>query len=187
MPNYLLEQLANSHVARSLSASSCCGTGIHYRNEDLRYGRVIIMTDADVDGAHIASLLITFFYRQMPKLIDNGHLFLAVPPLYRLSHGGKNFYARDEKHRDAIMKKEFHANAKVEVSRFKGLGEMMAAQLKETTMDPKKRTLLQVRVIDDDRKATDKSVERLMGNKPELRFEFIQERAEFADEAALDV
>jgi topoisomerase-4 subunit B len=110
-----------------------------------------------------------------------------VPPLYRLSHGGKNFYARNEKDRDAILKKEFHANAKVEVSRFKGLGEMMAAQLKETTMDPKKRTLLQVKVVEDDRKATDKSVERLMGNKPELRFEFIQERAEFADDAALDV
>ena len=100
------------------------------------------MTDADVDGAHIASLLITFFYREMRGLIDNGHLYLAVPPLYRLSHGGKNFYARDEKHRDEILKKEFHANAKVEVSRFKGLGEMMAAQLKETTMDPRRRTLL---------------------------------------------
>ena len=143
--------------------------------------------DADVDGAHIASLLITFFYRQMPKLIDNGHLFLAVPPLYRLSHGGKNFYARNDKHREAILKKEFHANAKVEVSRFKGLGEMMAAQLKETTMDPKRRTLLQVRVVDGERKATDKSVERLMGNKPEARFEFIQERAEFAADELLDV
>jgi topoisomerase-4 subunit B len=164
-----------------------CGTGTHYRDEDLRYGRVIIMTDADVDGAHIASLLITFFYRQMPQLIDNGHLYLAVPPLYRLSHGGKIFYARDEKHRDEILKKEFHANAKVEVSRFKGLGEMMAAQLKETTMDPKKRTLLQVKVIEDERKNTDKSVERLMGNKPELRFEFIQERAEFAADDLLDV
>jgi topoisomerase-4 subunit B len=123
----------------------------------------------------------------MPQLIDNGHLYLAVPPLYRLSHGGKIFYARDEKHRDEILKKEFHANAKVEVSRFKGLGEMMAAQLKETTMDPKKRTLLQVKVIEDERKNTDKSVERLMGNKPELRFEFIQERAEFAADDLLDV
>jgi topoisomerase-4 subunit B len=123
----------------------------------------------------------------MPQLIDNGHLYLAVPPLFRLSHGGKNFYARNEKHRDEILKKEFHANAKVEVSRFKGLGEMMAAQLKETTMDPKKRTLLRVTLIADDRKDTEKSVERLMGTKPELRFAFIQERAEFADEAALDV
>jgi topoisomerase IV subunit B len=164
-----------------------CGTGVHYRDEDLRYGRVIIMTDADVDGAHIASLLITFFYRQMPQLIDHGHLYLAVPPLYKLSHGGKNFYARNEKHRDEILKKEFHANAKVEISRFKGLGEMMAAQLKETTMDPKKRTLLQVQLLPDDRKDTEKSVERLMGTKAESRFEFIQERAEFADEASLDV
>jgi len=123
----------------------------------------------------------------MPQLIDHGHLYLAVPPLYRLSHGGKNFYARNEKHRDEILKKEFHANAKVEVSRFKGLGEMMAAQLKETTMDPKKRTLLRVMLLPDDRKDTEKSVERLMGTKAESRFEFIQERAEFADEAALDV
>jgi len=153
----------------------------------LRYGRVIVMTDADVDGAHIASLLITFFYRQMPQLIDKGHLYLAVPPLYRLSHGGKNFYARNDKHKDEILKKEFIANAKVEVSRFKGLGEMMAAQLKETTMDPRKRTLLRVTLAADDRKDTEKSVERLMGVKAEARFDFIQERAEFADEAALDV
>ena len=123
----------------------------------------------------------------MPKLIENNHLYLAVPPLYRLSHGGKIFYARDDAHKDQILKKEFHPNAKVEVSRFKGLGEMMASQLKETTMDPKKRTLLQVKVIEDERKNTDKSVERLMGNKPELRFKFIQERAEFAADDLLDV
>ena len=163
------------------------GSGAHYRDEDLRYGKIIIMTDADVDGAHIASLLITFFYREMRPLIDNGHLYLAVPPLYRLSHGGKIFYARNDKHRDEIMKKEFHANAKVEVSRFKGLGEMMAAQLKETTMDPRKRTLLRVVLLEDAKKDTEKSVERLMGTKPEARFAFIQERAEFADEKALDV
>ena len=131
-----------------------CGTGAHYRDEDLRYEKVIIMTDADVDGAHIASLLITFFYRQMPKLIDDGHLYLAVPPLYRLSHGGKIFYARNDKHKDELLKKEFHANAKVEIGRFKGLGEMMAAQLKETTMDPSKRTLLRVMLVDEDAKAT---------------------------------
>ena len=138
------DKLAQNQQLADLVQALGCGTGVHYRDEDLRYGRVIIMTDADVDGAHIASLLITFFYRQMPQLIDHGHLYLAVPPLYRLSHGGKIFYARNEKHRDEILKKEFHANAKVEISRFKGLGEMMAAQLKETTMDPKKRTLLQV-------------------------------------------
>jgi topoisomerase IV subunit B len=181
------DKLAQNQQLADLVQALGCGTGAHYRNEDLRYGRVIIMTDADVDGAHIASLLITFFYRQMPQLIDHGHLYLAVPPLYRLSHGGKIFYARNEKHRDEILKKEFHANAKVEVSRFKGLGEMMAAQLKETTMDPRKRTLLRVMLVPDDRKDTEKSVERLMGTKPEARFAFIQERAEFADEAALDV
>ena len=117
----------------------------------------------------------------------DGHLYLAVPPLYRLTHGGKNFYARDDKHKDELLKKEFHANAKVDIGRFKGLGEMMASQLKETTMDPKKRTLLRVVVVEDERKKTDSSVERLMGNKPEARFEFIQERAEFASEDMLDV
>jgi topoisomerase-4 subunit B len=181
------DKLAQNQQLADLVQALGCATGLNYREEDLRYGRVIIMTDADVDGAHIASLLITFFYRQMPQLIHNGHLYLAVPPLYRLSHGGKIFYARDDKHRDEILKKEFHANAKVEVSRFKGLGEMMAAQLKETTMDPKKRTLLRVMLVVDDQKATDKSVERLMGTKPEARFAFIQERAEFADEELLDV
>ncbi len=181
------DKLAQNQQLADLVQALGCGTGAHYREADLRYGRVIVMTDADVDGAHIASLLITFFYRQMPQLIGNGHLYLAVPPLYRLSHGGRIFYARDDKHRDEILKKEFHANAKVEVSRFKGLGEMMAAQLKETTMDPKKRTLLRVVLLADDQKATDKSVERLMGTKPEARFAFIQERAEFADEDALDV
>ncbi len=181
------DKLAQNQQLADLVQALGCGTGAHYREADLRYDRVIVMTDADVDGAHIASLLITFFYRQMPQLIGNGHLYLAVPPLYRLSHGGRIFYARDDKHRDEILKKEFHANAKVEVSRFKGLGEMMAAQLKETTMDPKKRTLLRVVLLADDQKATDKSVERLMGTKPEARFAFIQERAEFADEELLDV
>jgi topoisomerase-4 subunit B len=181
------DKLAQNAQLADLIQALGAGTGIHYREEDLRYEKVIVMTDADVDGAHIASLLITFFYRQMPKLIEHGHLYLAVPPLYRLSHGGKNFYARDDKHRDEILKKEFHANAKVEVGRFKGLGEMLASQLKETTMDPRKRTLLRVVVVPDERKSTDRSVERLMGNKPEARFEFIQEKAEFADEEMLDV
>jgi topoisomerase IV subunit B len=181
------DKLAQNQQIADLIQALGCGTGSHYRDEDLRYGRVIIMTDADVDGAHIASLLITFFYREMRALIDNGHLYLAVPPLYRLSHGGKNLYARDEKHRDEILKKEFHANAKVEVSRFKGLGEMMASQLKETTMDPRKRTLLRVVLAIDAQRDTEKSVERLMGTKPEARFAFIQERAEFAGEELLDV
>jgi topoisomerase-4 subunit B len=181
------DKLAQNQQLSDLVQALGCGTIPHYRDAELRYDKVIVMTDADVDGAHIASLLITFFYRQMPKLIDDGHLYLAVPPLYRLSHGGKNFYARDDKHKDEILKKEFHANAKVEVGRFKGLGEMMPGQLKETTMDPKKRTLLRVVVVNDDRKDTDKSVERLMGTKAEARFDFIQERAEFASEDMLDV
>ena len=181
------DKLAQNQQLADLMQALGCGTGLHYRDEDLRYEKVIVMTDADVDGAHIASLLITFFYRQTPKLIETGHLYLAVPPLYRLSHGGKIFYARDDKHKDELTKKEFHANAKIEVSRFKGLGEMMPAQLKETTMDPRKRTLLRVILVTDDRKDTEKAVERLMGTKAEARFDFIQERAEFADDEMLDV
>ena len=181
------DKLAQNAQLADLTQALGCGTGAHYRDQDLRYEKVIIMTDADVDGAHIASLLITFFYRQMPHLIDNGHLYLAVPPLYRLSHGAKSFYARDDKHKDEILKKEFHANAKVEVGRFKGLGEMMPAQLKETTMDRRKRTLLKVVLAEGERKPTASSVERLMGTKAEARFDFIQERAEFADEDMLDL
>jgi topoisomerase IV subunit B len=181
------DKLAQNTQLADLVQALGCGTGAHYKEADLRYEKVIIMTDADVDGAHIASLLITFFYRQMPKLIDAGRLYLGVPPLYRLSHGGKIVYARDDKHKDQLMKKEFHANAKVEVSRFKGLGEMMAAQLKETTMDPRKRTLLKVVLAEKERKPTAKAVERLMGTKAEARFEFIQEHAEFAGEELLDV
>ncbi|HEY5239594.1 MAG TPA: DNA topoisomerase IV subunit B [Rhizomicrobium sp.] len=157
-----------------------CGTGERYREGELRYERVIIMTDADVDGAHIASLLLTFFYREMPALIDNGHLFLAMPPLFRLAQGSKTVYARDEAHREQLLKSEFRANAKVEVSRFKGLGEMMPAQLKETTMKPGNRTLIQVNIASGEEAETSDLVERLMGKKPELRFQFIQENAQFA-------
>ena len=181
------DKLAQNQQLSDLMQALGCGTGANYRDEDLRYDKVIVMTDADVDGAHIASLLITFFYRQTPQLIANGHLYLAVPPLYRLVHGGKHAYARDDKHKDELLKKEFHANAKVEIGRFKGLGEMLPSQLKETTMDPRKRTLLRVVALSNDKKQTDSSVERLMGNKPEARFEFIQERAEFANEEMLDV
>jgi topoisomerase IV subunit B len=176
------DKLAANQQLADLTQALGCGTASHYRDDDLRYEKVIIMTDADVDGAHIASLLITFFYRQMPKLIDGGHLYLAVPPLFRLSHGGKTVYARDEKHRNELLKSAFKSNAKVEIGRFKGLGEMLPGQLKETTMDPKKRTLLKVRILSDDREGTADAVERLMGNKPESRFLFIQERATFAAE-----
>jgi topoisomerase-4 subunit B len=181
------DKLAQNQQLADLIQALGCGYGSHYRETDLRYDKIIVMTDADVDGAHIASLLITFFYRQMPKLIEDGHLYLAVPPLYRLSHGGKTFYARDDKHKEELLKKEFHANAKVEVGRFKGLGEMMANQLKETTMDPKKRTLLKVMLLDAEKPGTAKSVDQLMGTKPEARFAFIQEKAEFASEDLLDV
>src|SRR5512143_37277 len=181
------DKLAQNAQLADLIQALGCGTGTHYHEKDLRYEKVIIMTDADVDGAHIASLLITFFYRQMQKLIEGGRLYLAVPPLYRLQHGGKIVYARDEKHKEALLKKEFHANAKVEVSRFKGLGEMMAAQLKETTMDPGKRTLLRVVLVEKEMKPTARAVERLMGTKAEARFEFIQENAEFASAELLDV
>jgi topoisomerase-4 subunit B len=181
------DKLMQNQQLADLVQALGCGTGVHYREEDLRYEKVIVMTDADVDGAHIASLLITFFYREMPKLIDAGRLYLAVPPLYRLTHGDKTVYARNDDHKAELLKKEFHANAKVEIGRFKGLGEMMASQLKETTMDRRKRTLLRVTLKADDRSGTADSVERLMGTKAESRFAFIQEKAEFAAEELLDV
>ncbi len=145
----------NTELANLVQALGC-GTGAKYRDEDRRYDRIIIMTDADVDGAHIASLLLTFFYREMPKLITDGHLFLAMPPLYRLSQGAKTEYARDDKHREELMKSTFKASSKVEVSRFKGLGEMMPAQLKETTMKPGSRILVRVDVADGDNKKTER-------------------------------
>jgi topoisomerase-4 subunit B len=180
-------KLADNQLLSDLVQALGCGTGTRYREEDLRYERVVIMTDADVDGAHIASLLITFFYQEMKGLIDSGHLFLAVPPLYRLSQGGKTLYARDDAHKDELMKSEFNGRGKVEVSRFKGLGEMPMKQLKETTMDPSVRTLLRVDITEDDRVVTGEIVDQLMGNKPEARFRFIQERAAFATPDELDI
>ncbi|MEO9339005.1 DNA topoisomerase IV subunit B [Mesorhizobium sp. SB112] len=171
---------ANQQISDLIQALGC-GTRSKYRDEDLRYDRVIIMTDADVDGAHIASLLITFFYQEMPQLVSAGHLYLAVPPLYRISQGGKTLYARDDAHKDELIKTEFTGRGKVEIGRFKGLGEMMANQLKETTMDPKKRTLLRVEVLVDE-DGTKSAVDALMGTKADARFRFIQERAEFAEE-----
>jgi topoisomerase IV subunit B len=181
------DKLVQNQQLGDLSQALGCGTGAHYRDGDLRYEKVVIMTDADVDGAHIASLLITYFYRQMPRLIDNGHLYLAVPPLYRLTQGAKTVYARDDAHKEKLLKTAFKGNGKIDVGRFKGLGEMMPGQLKETTMDPKKRTLLRVAIVADERSETNDIVERLMGNKPEARFAFIQERAAFADEEQLDI
>ena len=180
------DKLAANQQISDLTQALGCGTRSKYRDEDLRYDRVIIMTDADVDGAHIASLLITFFYQEMPNLIRGGHLYMAVPPLYSIRQGGKVGYARDDAHKDELLRTEFTGRGKVEIGRFKGLGEMMASQLKETTMDPRKRTLLRVDVIDAEQ-ATKDAVEALMGTKPEARFRFIQERAEFAETDVLDI
>ena len=179
-----------SDIAQALG----CGTRGQFDLDKLRYDRVIIMTDADVDGAHIASLLMTFFYREMPGLIESGRLFLAQPPLYRLSQGGQTVYARDDAHKEELLAEHFTGRGKVELSRFKGLGEMPASQLKATTMDPAKRTLLRVAVVEpedpnpkaEQKKAAD-LVERLMGRKPEARFKFIQENARFVESDELDV
>jgi topoisomerase-4 subunit B len=179
-------KLADNQLIGDLVQALGCGTGTRYREEDLRYEKVVIMTDADVDGAHIASLLITFFYQEMRGLIEAGHLYLAVPPLYRLSQGGKTLFARNDAHKDELMASEFNGKGKVEISRFKGLGEMPTRQLKETTMDPSVRTLLRVEITEDERSLAI-LVDQLMGNKPEARFRFIQDRAEFAKPDALDI
>ncbi len=177
------EKLGQNKELSDLMLALGVQPGAKFKEEDLRYDRIIIMTDADVDGAHIASLLITFFYRTMPQMIRSGALYLALPPLYRISHGGKATYARDDAHKDELMATEFKGK-KPEVSRFKGLGEMMASQLKETTMDPATRTLARV-TLPKSEEQVEELVESLMGRKPEARFKFIQENAEFAGE--LDV
>jgi topoisomerase-4 subunit B len=183
--NATREKLTANQQLADLTLALGCGAGNHYKHEDLRYEKVIIMTDADVDGAHIASLLITFFYRQMPKLIENGHLYLAVPPLFKLTQGSKQVYARDELDKTALIANVLTGKGKIEVSRFKGLGEMLPAQLKETTMDPSRRNLLRVVILPEENTEIADSVERLMGNRPEARFAFIQERATFAAETEL--
>ena len=175
------EKLQGNRELSDLMEALGCGSGEAYDEESLRYERVIIMTDADVDGAHIASLLLTFFFREVPQLIENGHIFIAMPPLYRLSQKGKTLYARDDAHKESLIADEF--NGTVEISRFKGLGEMPSAQLKETTMDPAKRTLL--KIVIDSPPDTARLVDGLMGRKPELRLAYIQEHAPFVED--LDV
>ncbi len=175
---------ANQQISDLIQALGC-GTGERYRADDLRYGKVIIMTDADVDGAHIAALLMTFFYKEMRQLIADGHLYIAVPPLYRLSQGGKTLYAKDDDHKDELLEFEFSQRGKVDVTRFKGLGEMPPAQLRDTAMAPGKRTLLQVKLPEGQDKQTSDLVESLMGKNPELRFAFIQENASLVQD--LDV
>ncbi|TAJ28028.1 MAG: DNA topoisomerase IV subunit B [Reyranella sp.] len=185
------DKLRENQEVQDLIQALGCGTGAHYNDDRLRYERVIIMTDADVDGAHIASLLMTFFYREMPKLIENGHLFLAQPPLFRISKGGKTEYAQDDAQKDELIRTQF--GGKADITRFKGLGEMQSVHLRETTMDPSKRVLLKVDVPNaggnaDERHEEMKTrtlVENLMGRKPEKRYDFIQENAKFAKD--LDV
>ena len=188
------DKIALNQEINDLKEALGCGVGSRYNEDDLRYEKVIIMTDADVDGAHIASLLMTFFFRQMPKLIENGHLFIALPPLYRISQGGKTLYGMDDEHKDLLIETEFNKKSKIDVSRFKGLGEMPPAQLKETAMSPDTRTLLRVTVpINDDtvgendKRELSRLVEDLMGKKPELRLAFIQQNASKLDTKLLDV
>jgi len=178
------EKLWANQELKNLIEALGCGVRQHYDQTKLRYEKIIIMTDADVDGAHIASLLMTFFYREMLQLIENGNLFLAMPPLYRLSQRGTIIYAMDDDHREQLLKSAFDKRSKVEVSRFKGLGEMPPPQLRETTMDPAKRLLMRVLVApketnrkSDQKRETDQLVEQLMGRKAEARFRFIQEKA----------
>ena len=177
---------ANSEIADLILALGC-GTRKDCDPDNLRYERVIIMTDADVDGAHIATLLMTFFFQEMPELVRQGHLFLARPPLYRISSGGKSHYAQDERARAVIENGPFKGK-KVEVSRFKGLGEMNPNQLKETTMDPNTRSLFRVTLPQEyeQRAGVKDLVDRLMGKNPEHRFNFIQQNAASLDEDVID-
>ncbi len=167
---------ANQEIS-DLELALGCGTGKHYAQAQLRYEKVIIMTDADVDGAHIASLLMTYFYKEMPELIRQGHLYLAQPPLYRITQGDVTHYAADDASKDKLVAKlSGHGKKRLEIGRFKGLGEMTAPQLKSTTMDPSVRRLLRVMIAEEDTGPTAERVEQLMGKKPELRFQFIQEQ-----------
>ena len=181
-----VDKLRQNQELRDLIEALGCGVGGQFDLKKLRYGRIIIMTDADVDGAHIASLLMTFFYRELPELVREGHVYLAQPPLYRMTQGAKSVYAMNDADRERQMK-TFKAGAKVEVSRFKGLGEMPAATLRETTMDPARRTLLKVVALPERRAETSDLVESLMGRKPELRFRFIQDHARDMTAEDMDV
>lgn len=180
------EKLRGNQELKDLIEALGCGVGDRFDINKLRYGRIVIMTDADVDGAHIAALLMTFFYKELPELVRQGKVFLAQPPLFRLQAGDKNVYAMDDADRERQLKRNFKPNQKVEVSRFKGLGEMPAAVLKETTMGPAKRVLLKVVLPPEERAKTAELMEALMGRKPELRFKFIQDNAATLDAEAVD-
>ena len=176
------DKLSQNQELQDLATALGAGTGSRFRLEDLRYGRVIIMTDADVDGAHIATLLMTYFWREMRPLVQAGRLYLARPPLYRLASRTRSVYAMDDAERDRLL--STFKGERVEVSRFKGLGEMPPQQLRETTMDPERRTLLKVDAADAE--GITSCIERLMGRKAENRFRFIQENAGRLDAAAID-
>ena len=175
-------KLGSNQEISDLTQALGVGLGTRFNLDDLRYDKVIIMTDADVDGAHIASLLMTFFFTQMRPLIDYGHLYLACPPLFRLTQGSERVYCLDEAERDTWLKDGLGGRGKIDVSRFKGLGEMDAKDLKETTMDPSSRKLIRVSIDDEEPGETSNLVDQLMGKKPELRYQYIQENAKFADE-----
>jgi len=174
----------NSEI-RDICEALGVAMGTKFNVDDLRYDKIIIMTDADVDGAHIASLLMTFFFSQMRPLIDKGHLYLACPPLYRLTQGARRLYVADDAEKEKWLAKGLGGKGKIDVQRFKGLGEMDAKDLKDTTMNPLTRKLIRVSIDEDSPGETGDLVERLMGKKPELRFQYIQENARFVEE--LDV
>ncbi len=178
-------KLGSNAEINDLSQALGVGLGTKFNIDDLRYDKIIIMTDADVDGAHISALLMTFFFTQMRPMIDHGHLYLACPPLFRLTQGAKRVYVANDAEKDTMMEKGLGGKGKIDVQRFKGLGEMDAKDLKETTMDPNSRTLIRVTIDEDEPGETGDLVERLMGKKPELRFQYIQENARFVEE--LDV
>ena len=175
-------KLGTNSEINDLTQALGAGLGSRFNIDDLRYDKIIIMTDADVDGAHIAALLMTFFFTQMRPMIDAGHLYLACPPLFRLTQGATRVYCLDEVERDALLEKGLGGRGKIDVSRFKGLGEMDAKDLKETTMNPASRKLIRITIDEDEPGETEELVERLMGKKPELRFQYIQENARFANE-----
>jgi topoisomerase-4 subunit B len=175
-------KLGSNAEISDLSQALGVGLGTKFNVDDLRYDKIIIMTDADVDGAHIAALLMTFFFTQMRPMIDTGHLYLACPPLFRLTQGAKRVYCLDEAERDEWMEKGLGGKGKIDVSRFKGLGEMDAKDLKDTTMNPLTRKLIRVTIDEDVPGETGDLVERLMGKKPEKRFEYISENAKFVED-----
>ncbi len=171
------DKLRNNQELSNLVRALGCGTGESCDLGQLRYDRVIIMTDADVDGAHIASLLLTFFFSEMRPLVEEGRLYLAQPPLYRIAQAGNTRYARDDDHRNELLKDVFNASKKIDISRFKGLGEMPAAQLRSTTMDPEVRTLIQVKLPSDEWESAGVLVRDVMGRNPEKRLAYIRARA----------